>query len=102
MHGQLHEFDIGHLEELISTPNHVNTVVCTSNLQHFTNFPRDETGRSFPQTLFPIHMNNGEKIVRDWFVWMIEKQSFSVSGVACFYNGPEHPRPSLAQIQGIN
>ena len=45
---------------------------------------------------------NGEKIVRDWFVRMIEKQSFSVSGVACFYNGPEHPRPSLAQIQGIN
>ena len=73
--GQLHEFDIGQLEEVIPTPNQVNTAVHTGHLQHPSNFPRDETGRAFLQTLLHIQLNNGEKIVRDWLVWSIEKQS---------------------------
>ena len=46
--GQLHEFDIGQLEEVIPTPNQVNTAVRTGHLQHPSDFPRDETGRAFP------------------------------------------------------
>ena len=66
--GQLHEFDIGQVEEVIPTPNQVNAAVRTGHLQHPSNFPPDETGRAFPQTLLHIQLNNGEKIVRDWLV----------------------------------
>ena len=100
--GQLHEFDTGQLEEVIPTPNQVNTAVRTGHLQHPSNFPRDETGRAFPQTLLHIQLNNGEKIVRDWLVWSVEKQSLFCFCCRMFYNGPEQSRPSLAQIQGIN
>ena len=100
--GQLHEFDIGQLEEVIPTPNQVNAAVHTGHLQHPSNFPHDETGRAFPQTLLHIQLNNGEKIVRDWLVWSIEKQSLFCFCCRLFYNGPEQSRPSLAQIQGIN
>ena len=100
--GQLHEFDIGQLEEVIPTPNQVNTAVRTCHLQHPSNFPRDETGCAIPQTLLHIQLNNGEKIVRDWLVWSIEKQSLFCFCYRLFYNGPEQSRPPLAQIQGIN
>ena len=66
--GQLHEFDIGQVEEVIPTPNQVNTAVRAGHLQHPSNFPRDDTGPAFPQTLLHIQLNNGEKIVRDWLV----------------------------------
>ena len=86
------------MEEVIPTPNQVNTAVRTGHLQHPSNF--DETRRAFPQTLLHIQLNNGEKIVRDWLVWSLEKQSLFCFCCRLFYNGPEQSQPS--QIQGIN
>ena len=80
----------------------IRSAVRTRHLQHPSNFPCDETGRAFPQTLLHIQLNNGEKIVRDWLVWRIEKQSLFCFCCRLFYNGPEQSQPSLAQIQGIN
>jgi hypothetical protein len=46
-------------------------------------------------------LNNGEKILRDWLVRSIEKQSLFCFSCRLFYSGPEQSKPSLAQVQGI-
>ena len=38
-------------------------------------FPRDSSGRNFPQNIFFQEMTNGEKVTRDWLVWSISRQS---------------------------
>ena len=38
-------------------------------------FPRDSSGRNFPQNIFCQEMTNGEKVTRDWLVWSISSQS---------------------------
>ena len=38
-------------------------------------FPRDSSGRNFPQNIFSQEMTNGEKVKRDWLVWSISRQS---------------------------
>ena len=45
--GQLHEFDIGQLEEVIPTPNEINTAARLIHLQHPVNFPHEEKGRDW-------------------------------------------------------
>ena len=38
-------------------------------------FPRDSSGRNFPQNIFSQEMTHGEKVKRDWLVWSISRQS---------------------------
>ena len=38
-------------------------------------FPRDSSGRNFPQNIFFQEMTNGERVTRDWLVWSISRQS---------------------------
>ena len=99
--GQLHDFDIGKLEEVAPNINQIHSAVQRGLLQHPTKFRRDETGRGFPYHLLHTQLNNGEKILRDWLVWSIEKQSLFCFCCRLFYNGPEQSRPSLARVQGI-
>ena len=42
-------------------------------------FPKDETDRAFPMSIFTRLMPNGESIQRDWLVW-----SDSCQGLLCF------------------
>ena len=99
--GQLNDFDIGKLEEVTPNINQIHNAVQRGHLQHPTNFPRDETGRAFPCPLMHTQLNNAEKILRDWLVRSIEKQSLFCFCCRLFYSGPEQSKPSLAQVQGI-
>lgn len=74
---QLHYFDIRKLEEVAPNNNQIHSAGQRGHLQHPANFPHDETGRGFPCSLLHTQLNNGEKILRDWLIWSIEKQSKS-------------------------
>jgi hypothetical protein len=93
--GQLNDFDIRKLEEVTPNINQIHNAVQRGHLQHPTNFPRDETGRAFPCPLMHTQLNNAEKILRDWLVRSIEKQSLFCFCCRLFYSGPEQSKPSL-------
>ena len=44
-----------------------------------SSFPRDSSGRPFPENIFYETLPNGEKVYRDWLVW-----SPSAQGLFCF------------------
>ena len=62
--GQMHDIDIGMLDEIPSLEQ-VRTAVQRGHQGYPTVFPPDKTGRNFPISLLHIQLNNGEKVLRD-------------------------------------
>ena len=99
--GQMHDFDIGMLDNEIPSLEQVRIAVQRGHQGHPAIFPHDKTGRKFPCSFFHIQLNNGEKILRGWLVWSNEKQSLYCLCCRLFYKGPPQTRPALAQLHGI-
>ena len=64
-------------KELTGTDKEV--IVLNGPPQNPSAFPRDSSGRPFPENIFYETLPNGEKVCRDWLVW-----SPSAQGLFCF------------------
>ena len=99
--GHMHDIDIGMLNNETPSTEQVRTLVQRGHQGYPTAFPPDKTGRNFPSSLLHIQLNNGEKVLRDWFVRSNKKQSLYCLCCRLFYKGPTESRLALAQLHGF-